>query len=121
MNETPFKICPNCKVVWETIDEFLSDPKTGLAGYQVDSEDLEGGLFFFTHQQKGCFTTLAIPVTDLLSLNDHPLLEKRDEQLCSGSEFCQHQNDLSPRPKKCECVWVRDILQTIKAWPKIAK
>jgi len=119
MDTTPVKTCPTCKTIWNTLDEFLSDPELKLAGYQVHPDDLEGGIFFFTHHHEGCFTTLAIPITALLSLNDRPLLAKRDEQLCIGSEFCVHQGDLSPRrPVKCECAWVRDILQTIRTWPK---
>jgi len=115
---TPFKICTNCSRSWKTLEDFLSDPELKMNGYQVHFDDLEGGLFFFTHHQEGCFTTLAIPVTEFLSLNDRPLLAKRDKQLCIGSEFCVHQNDVSPRPVECECIWVRDILQTIRAWPK---
>jgi len=118
MNENPIKECPSCGEKWNTIDQFLSDPKIKLAGYQVHFDDLEGGLFFFSHLQKECFTTLAIPVTLFLSLNDHPLLKERDEKLCIGSSFCVHQGDLSPKPKKCECIWVREILQTIRTWPK---
>jgi len=118
MKPEPFKICPNCQTVWETMEEFLADLELKMNGYQVHFDDLEGGLFFFTHQQEGCFTTLALPVTAFLSLNDRPLLAKRDEQLCIGSDFCVHQGDLMPKPVKCECIWVRDILQTIRTWPK---
>jgi hypothetical protein len=118
MNTVAFKICPSCGHAWATIDDFLSDPELKMNGYQVHFDNLEGGLFFFTHLHENCHTTLAIQVTDFLSLNDHPLLAKRDEQLCTNSNFCVHQNDLQPKPVKCECSWVREILQTIKNWPK---
>jgi hypothetical protein len=120
MNKEPFKVCPNCNALWETMEAFLSDPELKMNGYQVHFDDLEGGLFFFTHLQEECFTTLAIPVTQFLSLNDQPLLEKRDKQRCTGSDLCVHQGDLLPKPVECECLWVREILQTIKAWPKTA-
>jgi hypothetical protein len=113
-----FKACSGCPSRWETLEGFLSDPDILLAGYQVHPNDLEGGLFFFTHAKEPCFTTLAIPVTKFLSLNDRPLVGERNHQLCSRSEFCQHQNDLSPKPKKCECIWVRELLQIIQSWPK---
>jgi len=117
-----FKTCPNCKHIWPTLEAFLADPLLDLAGYQVHTNDLEGGLFFFTHHQEGCFTTLSIPVTAFLSLNNSPLLAKRDEQHCIGSEFCVHQDDLSPRrPVKCECIWVREILKTIKERQNICR
>ena len=114
MKDTLFKTCSNCQAVWKNIEGLLADPEIVLAGYQVHPDDLEGGLFFFTHQKEGCNTTLAIPVTEFLCLNDRPLLEKRDKELCIGSEFCVHESDLSPKPMKCECAWVREILQTIK-------
>jgi len=100
------------------VSDFLSDPQLKLNGYQVHFDDLEGGVFFFTHLHADCLTTMAIEVTAFLSLNDRPLLAKRDEQLCTGSDFCVHQNDLQPKPAKCECRWVREILQTIRTWPK---
>lgn len=118
MKEEAFKTCTTCANPWPTLDEFLSDPEVKLAGYQVHFDDLEGGLFFFSHLHKGCYTTLAIPVTDFLALNDRPLLSKRDKQLCVGSDFCVHQDDIMPKPVECECLWVRDILQTIETWPK---
>ena len=121
MKDKSFKICPNCSTPWNTLDDFLSDPKLNLGGYQVHFDDLEGGLFYFSHATKGCGTTMAIPVTDFLSLNDNPLLAKRDEQRCTGSDLCVHHGDLSARrPIKCECSWVRDILKTIRTWPKEA-
>ena len=119
MKDTPFKICTSCSKPWNTLNDFLSDPELKMNGYQVHFDDLEGGVFFFTHEQEGCLTTLAIPVKAFLPLNERPLLAKRDEQRCINSEFCVHQDDVSPhRPAKCECLWVRDILQTIRTWPK---
>lgn len=120
MKAETFKTCTNCGHVWSSMEEFLSDPELKMNGYQVHFDNLEGGLFFFTHLHEDCLTTIAIQVTDFLSLNDRPLLAKRDEQLCTGSSFCVHKNDLQPKPVKCECSWVREILQTIKNWPKTA-
>ena len=118
MKTEAFKTCTTCGHVWPSTEDFLSDPTLQLNGYQVHFDDLKGGLFFFTHLQEGCHTTLAIAVTDFLSLQDQPLLAKRDAQLCTGSDFCVHQNDTHPKPVKCECIWVRDILKTIRTWPK---
>ena len=120
MKKEPFKTCTNCEATWPTMDSFLSDPELKMNGYQVHFDNLEGGLFFFTHQVEGCYTTLAILATSFRSLNDLPLLEKRDKQLCIGSDLCVHQGDLLPKPKECECLWVRDILHVIRKWPKTA-
>ena len=115
---TPFKRCSSCDADWPTLESFLSDPKVVLAGYQVPFDDLEGGLFFFTHRDDECGTTLAISVKDFLPLNDLPLLAERDTKLCTGSEFCVRHGALSRHPVKCECAWVRDILQIIREWKK---
>jgi len=118
MKEEAFKTCPNCQAVWQTMDDFLSDPELKMNGYQVHFDNLEGGLFFFTHHRDGCFTTLAIPVTAFLALNDRPLLATRDKQLCHNSDFCARQGTLMPHPAECECAWVREMLHTIRAWEK---
>ena len=33
-------------------------------------------------------------------------------------EFCLHKSELRPCPAKCECAYVREIIQVIKDWPK---
>lgn len=116
MKKRPFKACTTCEAVWQSMESFLSDPEVALAGYQVHFDDLEGGLFFFNHQHEGCFTTLAIPVKEFISLSKRPLLAKRDKQLCHGSDLCVRQGALTPHPVECECAWVREILTVIKNW-----
>lgn len=40
----------------------------------------------------------------------------------TGTEECQgmrlHEDDLRPCPAKCECAYVREVLQVITSWPK---
>ena len=115
MNDTSFKVCPNCNVTWETMDEFLSDPTLEAAGYQVNFEDLKGGLFYFTHHVENCRTTMAIEVAQFASLSDRELLAPSGCMPggeCPGS--CMRKDDLSPCPVECECVWVREVMQIIK-------
>jgi len=112
---TPFKVCPNCEAVWQTMDDFLADPEMEQAGYQVNFVDLKGGLFYFTHHRDGCGTTLAIPVGKFTSLSARTLLAARGEQpggKCPGS--CVRKGDMDPCPVECECVWVREVMQVIK-------
>jgi hypothetical protein len=33
-------------------------------------------------------------------------------------EFCLHRSKLNPCPAKCECAYIREIIQAIKNWPK---
>jgi hypothetical protein len=120
MQHPPFKTCPYCSKVWNTLEDFLSDPELELAGYQVAFEDLEGGLFFFTHIQKNCGTTLAIKVRDFISLSSRPIVAARTKKPEGCSNLCVRQGALEPCPIECECVWVREILQVIRSWKKRA-
>jgi hypothetical protein len=118
METNPFKICTSCHQPWKTREDFLADPELELAGYQVDFEDLEGGLFYFSHLTKGCGTTLAIPVQKFTGLSNRPILTSRGE--CPGGcpNFCLRRESLDPCPVACECVWVREIMQVILKWEK---
>ncbi len=120
MKANPFKICTTCSQQWETREDFLADPELKLVGYQVAFEDLEGGLFFFSHLSKDCGTTLAIPVQKFTGLSDRPILAPRGQ--CPGNcpDFCLRKESLDPCPMECECVWVREIMQVIRNWKKTA-
>ncbi|MBC8207466.1 MAG: hypothetical protein ISR85_06670 [Kiritimatiellales bacterium] len=120
MNPKAFKICTSCHASWPTLEEFLSDPEVMLAGYQAHFDDLLGGLFLFSHVHDGCYTTLGIPVGQFVSLSKQPILNKRSEptQGCPG--LCVREGALELCPLKCECNWVREVLQTIKKWPRQA-
>lgn len=120
MKPVPFKTCPNCKQVWPTMEDFLSDPEWIMNGYQVHFDDLEGGLFVFTHVRKGCYTTLAIKVKKFICLTNHPILNKRTVQPAGCTNLCMREGALEPCPIACECSWVREILQIINTWPKAA-
>lgn len=118
MDFEPFKVCTLCKAVWNTREEFLSDPEIELAGYQVAYGDLKGGLFFFRHLKEGCYTTLALGVKDFTDLSDRPVLSSHGKppEGCPG--FCVRKDSLDSCPNECECVWVRDILQVIRTREK---
>jgi hypothetical protein len=58
----PFKICPKCAAAWETRDGFLDDAEIHLNGYQASIENLESGLFLFTHTSGNCGTTMSVSV-----------------------------------------------------------
>jgi len=50
--KTIFKICPMCSTEWETRDKFIDDQSLEIIGYQAYFENLEMGLFYFTHQKE---------------------------------------------------------------------
>ncbi len=110
-----FKTCSKCGFVWPERASFLIDPNLRLIGYQADFEELMAGTFLFNHV---CKTTLAIKADDFQDLYDGPMFTERLEgtEECGG--HCLHKDDLSPCPRKCECAYVREIVQVILNWPK---
>ena len=112
-----FKVCPKCGRQWVERSAFLSDPDLTLVGYQVNFKELAAGMLLFNHS---CRTTLALLAMDFRDLHAGPVFVERltgsDE--CPG--MCLHKDNLGPCPARCECAYVRDILQVIRTWPKAA-
>ena len=111
---TGFKKCPLCGFVWPSREDFISDPRVSLAGYQVNFSDLVAGLFLFNHS---CGTSMAVPAGQFQDLCNGPMFE---EPLTGGEDcpgYCLRQDELRPCPAKCECAYVREIIQIIKNWP----
>ena len=109
-----FKLCSNCGEKWETREEFLSDKGLRLIGYQVHFEELELGIFLFNHI---CNTTLGIAAKEFTDLYDGIIFSERATGSEECSEYCLDQNNLMSCPVKCECAYVREVLQIIKNWP----
>ncbi|MDF1590083.1 MAG: hypothetical protein P1P89_01105 [Desulfobacterales bacterium] len=112
---TGFKQCSSCGAKWSNRTRFLEDPSIKLIGYQVNFEALLAGFFLFNHS---CMTTLAIPAEAFEDLYDGPVFSERATGSEECPEHCIHENDLSPCPAHCECAFVREIIQSVKAWPK---
>ncbi|MFZ2198631.1 MAG: hypothetical protein WAV13_12900 [Thermodesulfovibrionales bacterium] len=110
-----FKKCSKCGFVWPGRTSFLNDPDLRMIGYQPDFEELMAGLFLFHHN---CGTSLAIKADAFEDLYDGPMFKEklRGTKDCGG--HCLHKGDLSPCPTKCECAYVREIVQVILTWPK---
>lgn len=111
----PFKICPCCHEKWPERADFLSDKQIILTGYQAHFIELTAGFFLFNHH---CGTTIAIEVGEFRDLYTGPVFEEN----LSGTNHCRghclHESDLNPCPARCECAFVRQILQTVRNWPK---
>ena len=73
------------------------------------------GLFLFHHK---CGTSLAIKADAFEDLYDGPMFKEKllGTKDCGG--HCLHKGDLSPCPTKCECAYVREIVQVILNWSK---
>ena len=117
-SDSAFKICPMCKQRWQKRKQFLDDPLLELKGYQADIEDPEYGLFLFNHNRADCGSTISIRVGRFRDLYDGPMYSQCLLEAEECRKLCLHKSNLDPCPLKCECSYVRDIIQTIKHWGK---
>ena len=85
----------------------------------LNFRDLELGLFLFNHNS--CKTTLSFEAKDFTDLYDGPILKERKTGTDSCPEFCLNKNNLNACPVKCECSYVRAVIQTVKSRPKLAE
>lgn len=115
---TAFKICTMCKKQWKERSDFLTDPLLEMVGYQADIEDLEYGLFLFNHNDHDCGSTIAVRVHSFKDLYNGPVYSQCLLGTEECHELCLHKHNLEPCPAKCECSYVRDLLQTVKNWEK---
>ena len=114
--DAPFKTCPCCGYQWETRDQFLADPQVIPKGYQVNFDNLEMGLFLFDHGV--CGTTMTLFAGAFASLYDGTIWKTR---LTGGAEcpgHCLRSNELDPCPARCECAYVREVLNIVRTWKK---
>jgi hypothetical protein len=112
----PFKTCPVCKSAWDARDDFISDPDIQLGGYQVNFDNCRLGFFLFNHMT--CRNTLGVKASDFLDLHDGPVYERRLAGTDDCPGYCLHQSELKPCPARCECAFVRDVLDRLARWPK---
>jgi hypothetical protein len=112
-----FKKCTSCEEVWGSREDFLNDPATIIRGYQVHFDELELGYFLFDHDV--CGTTLALRAGGFTDLYEGEVYKERltGTQSCPG--YCLSAKELRPCPEKCECAYVRDVIQIVKKWEKL--
>lgn len=110
-----FKDCPNCGKIWPSRPEFLSDPDVTLSGYQAHFIELRTGLFLFNHT---CRSTLALHLNDFIDLYNGPVFSSHKLAPADCPRFCLNHRELRPCPVKCDCHFVREIIQILKDWPK---
>jgi len=106
-----FKVCPACGFEWKSRNDFLNDNSVYIIGYQAHFESLKTGIFLFNHSCKG---TLALEVSDFADLYDGPVFEERATGSDDCPGHCLHENILDPCPAKCECAFVREVIQILK-------
>src|SRR3989339_443745 len=108
-----FKECPNCHYMWPDRTTFLSDPMLSLVGYQANFSDLVAGYFLFNHDTPDCGTSLAIEAGKFSDMHNGPIFEERMTGTKECPDYCKSSSSLDPCFNKCECAYVRDILQVV--------
>ena len=111
-----FKTCSVCRQTWKDRKSFLGDAEVVLVGYQVNFGELQAGLFLFNHERPQCRTTLAINAEAFLDLYDGPIFDERATGTAECSSYCLQESNLSLCPTKCECAYVREVLNIIRRW-----
>lgn len=110
-----FTECLPCGQKWFTRGDFLEDPGIEIIGYRVNFDDLTAGTFLFRH---ACGARLALSVRHFNGLYEGPIFSERatgsDE--CPG--YCLYPDQLDKCSARCECAYVRNIIDIIKKWPK---
>ncbi len=103
-----------CSAVWKDREEFIEDSSLVINGYQANFEYLEYGLFYFTHEVDGCFSTMAMKANEFYDLNPKEKLTGRKTvtEECPG--HCLDKNNLEMCHVECECAYVRDLLGTLQ-------
>ena len=114
-----FKACPMCDFEWPERSVLLGDSRVELVGYQADFQQLREGLFLFNHFP--CETTFSLQAGDFCDLYDGPIFSERitGSKDCPG--FCLNRMKMGLCPQKCECAYVREVLEIVRNWPKTAK
>jgi hypothetical protein len=117
-NLTTFARCPSCGAAWSARESFLADPGVRLIGYRVSFIDLIAGLFLFQHR---CGATLALHASEFADLYAGPIFDSPQTggEKCPG--YCLRAEELRPCPARCECAFVREIVNLVYNWPKRAE
>ena len=116
--DLPFNKCTVCGQEWATRDAFISDPQVTAIGYQVSFESLEDGCFLFNHSRADCRTTLSLGASVFFDLYEGPIYQERKTGSAQCPGYCLHTDELRICPARCECAFVRELLQIIIKWPK---
>ncbi|WP_108650455.1 hypothetical protein [Dongshaea marina] len=110
-----FKKCSMCSHQWKTRAEFIADPYVILIGYKADFQNLDEGLFLFTHQTGECQSTLALEVGGFKDLYHGALYTERKAGGPECPLYCQDVNQLVRCQAKCECAYIREVMQIFRS------
>lgn len=110
-----YAACPMCRKEWFSREEFLSDPEITLEGYKVNFVELKAGFFMFRHQG---IHPITLVVEKFADLYEGEIFEERATGTDECPAYCLYEKELGRCFARCECAFVRDIIQIIKHWEK---
>lgn len=109
-----FKTCPKCRCTWETRDAFLDDHALELNGYKADFQELQYGMFFFTHKHHECCSTMVLLVEDFRTLYTGRTYPENKALSAECPRYCADDKQLDRCDAFCECAFAREIIQIIR-------
>ena len=108
-----FKKCPSCLIEWKTRADFLGDAALELNGYQTNFNKLEQGLFYFTHNDGDCLSTIALEARNFLDLYKGPRYLGSKALGDDCPQYCLDDGQLNRCQEVCECAFVREVTHLI--------
>ncbi len=112
--ENIFKTCPMCAKNWISRNSFLDDPELSFNGYQANFGIMEQGLFYFTHDNPACGSTMILKAETLLSLYKGKRHSENKQLSDDCPKLCLDIKQLDRCPTHCEFAFVREVSQIIK-------
>jgi hypothetical protein len=109
-----FKSCPMCKKTWVSRNTFMDDPELNFNGYQANFGTIEQGLFYFTHENEICGSTMALKAELFLSLFEGKKYQENRQLSEECSRKCLDRNELNRCTAHCQFAFVREVSQIIK-------
>ena len=106
-----FKKCNVCNHVWNTRKDFIDDIDVMLIGYEVNFKELKTGLFYFNHK---CKNTIGLHADVFADLYSGPIFQESKLGTNECPEYCVKKDELRPCPAKCECAYIREIIQLLR-------
>ena len=110
-----FTECLPCGHQWFSRDDFLGDPNVEIIQYEVNFDNLLAGQFIFNHS---CGERFPLSVRNFNGLYHGPIFQERatGSDICPG--YCLYRDQLNACSARCECAYVRAIIDIIKKWTK---
>ena len=104
-----------CAFHWSNRADFLADKTLYYNGYQADFTDEERGLFYFTHETRGCGSTMTIEAVNFLPLYSGRRYDHSRKLSRECPRYCLESTNLQRCPNQCRHAFVREISEMLLA------